>query len=245
VWLGESADDSDAAMDFLNEIHQKDFASPDFSLDEGIWTALKRLRKRKWWSRMWIIQEALFAKSLKFYCGEKSTDRKAFARLHEFERQLDNGRGHGDRLAPMQMTLAAPFGVILDDWDQYREDIANGGIRLRRLLSVTEDAQCTEPLDNIFALLSMCTELDREVLQIDYRVSMRWAMINLCKYELIAREITTPSGCCRPVAPTKIQCSRHGYQITLATMTTAASVSLPMRARPSIEQLRKIPTGSL
>lgn len=176
-------------MDFLNEIDQNDFASPEFTLSEETWTALKHLRHRKWWSRMWVIQEALFAKSMRFYCGQRSTDRKAFARLHEIERQFDHGKGHGERLAPMQMTLASPFGVILDDWDQYREEITKGGIRLRRLLSVTEDAQCSEPLDNIFALLSMCRELDREVLQIDYRVSMRWAMVNLCKYELIEREL--------------------------------------------------------
>jgi hypothetical protein len=152
---------------------------------------------------MWVIQEALFAKSLRFYCGQKSTDREAFSRLHEIERQFDHGKGHGERLAPMQMTLAAPFGVILDDWDDYRKALMNGGVRLRWLLSVTEDAQCTEPLDNIFALLSMCSPLDRSVLQIDYRVSLRWALIHLCKYELIAREAYSPLWVLQTSRPNK------------------------------------------
>ena len=36
IWLGESADDSDVAMDFINRIDMIDFEDPNFELDPDV-----------------------------------------------------------------------------------------------------------------------------------------------------------------------------------------------------------------
>ncbi|KAJ9652546.1 hypothetical protein H2198_008221 [Neophaeococcomyces mojaviensis] len=179
-------------MDFLKSIDEVDFASLDIKTQDEVWVALRHLRKREWRSRIWVIQEALFAKSLEFHCGEKSISREPFTRLHEIEAcsRRKEKRGQYDEL--MAMTLAGPFDVILMDWDEYKENLSQDGIRLPRLLTVTTDCRCTEPRDKIFALLGMSSKVDQQIIEIDYQVSLCSLMIKLCKYELIEREIFSP-----------------------------------------------------
>ena len=176
-------------MEFLNQMNEESFTKPDF---QKTWIALKHLRKREWWSRMWVMQEALFAKQLKFHCGKKSADRISFTRLHEIAAKYRGVETRDKSLDAMSMTIATPFDVILMDWDKYKEDLAHEGVRLRKLLVVTTDSLCADPRDKIFALLSMCRKVDRKVLKIDYRASVRWLLTILCKYELIEREIYSP-----------------------------------------------------
>ncbi|PMD17242.1 HET-domain-containing protein, partial [Hyaloscypha hepaticicola] len=54
IWLGESEDDSDVAMDFINNIHKINFEDLNYELDLDVWKAVKHLVRRQWWTRVWI-----------------------------------------------------------------------------------------------------------------------------------------------------------------------------------------------
>ena len=43
VWLGESEDNSDAAMDLVKSLHKIDFDDSTYQPERKSWTALKRL----------------------------------------------------------------------------------------------------------------------------------------------------------------------------------------------------------
>jgi hypothetical protein len=97
VWLGEATADSDLALTFARQFHDRFLSHtrqgfeneelqdyPNFQEIEAklkcfmkseyisSWVALHSLFSRPWWSRAWIIQEVLMAKQLQLLCGKKS-----------------------------------------------------------------------------------------------------------------------------------------------------------------------------
>ena len=102
------------------------------------------------------------------------------------------------------MSLATPFDIFLMEWDHNKERLNQGKMSLHNLLSGTSDFHCIEPRDRVFALLNLCTKLNRHLLKIDYSVSIRWLMAMLCKYQLIRSEIFDPHGPLRLLQNTKI-----------------------------------------
>jgi Heterokaryon incompatibility protein (HET) len=86
VWLGEQSDDSDCAVDFIQLLHdmsgpnhndkdrrailQKDQCQPQ-------WIAFRNFFLRKWWTRIWTIQEFVTPSDVSLWCGMRSISRTA------------------------------------------------------------------------------------------------------------------------------------------------------------------------
>lgn len=87
VWLGESSADSDGAMDFIPalwHLRQKfDAGAVESALRQerfsSNWEAVENLFVRRWWSRVWTVQEFVLARRLSFWCGLKTVRRIEFA----------------------------------------------------------------------------------------------------------------------------------------------------------------------
>lgn len=81
VWLGPAAENSDEAMDFVDQVSHlgrlDQLVSDPDSIDN--WKALAALMRRPWFSRRWIIQEIAFARQATVYCGMKRTRWSDFA----------------------------------------------------------------------------------------------------------------------------------------------------------------------
>jgi hypothetical protein len=180
-------------MDFISQIHTVNFEDPNYELDPEIWKAVKHLLRRQWWSRVWVIQECFLAKKPKFYCGRKAADRESFTLLLQLKTKYREGLlGYGARLRAMQSSLAGPLTFLLEDWDDYKSLNAKGALGLTRMIIATTDNQCSEPVDKIFALLSMCKDLDRQAIKVDYTLSARQLSIIVAKYQLLERETRNP-----------------------------------------------------
>jgi hypothetical protein len=177
-------------MDFINNIHTVKFEDLNYELDLDIWKAVKHLVRRQWWTRVWIIQECFLAKKPKFYCGRKAVDRESFTLLIQLASKYRVGYGAG--LRPMQSSLAGPFTYLLDTWDEYKSLNAKGALNLTKMIIATTDNQCSEPVDKIFALLSMCKDLDRQAIKVDYTLSARQLSIMVAKYQLMEMETRNP-----------------------------------------------------
>lgn len=83
VWLGESSADSDKAMDFILAMWkatqkvgyralEKDLRLESYS---SYWEALENFFLRRWWSRVWTMQEFILSRYLSFWCGLKTVRR--------------------------------------------------------------------------------------------------------------------------------------------------------------------------
>lgn len=86
VWLGEQSSDSDLAISFikfLDKTHRRRLSVRDsrslLQTDRyrAQWTALRNLLSRKWWSRIWTVQEFVLAPNVSFWCGMDSVCRVA------------------------------------------------------------------------------------------------------------------------------------------------------------------------
>ncbi|RGP61610.1 hypothetical protein FSPOR_9936 [Fusarium sporotrichioides] len=88
-WLvGESSDSNDA-MDFVRYLDK--MSREKYHIDNlrailqaneyrTKWTALSNLLSRRWWSRIWTVQEFILPASISFWCGTRSVSRVAMCR---------------------------------------------------------------------------------------------------------------------------------------------------------------------
>lgn len=97
-----------------------------------------------------------------------------------------------ESLRPMQSGLTSPFSLALWDWSRLKTMLANGGVPLFQMLTTTGQAQCCLPVDKIFGLLSMCTEVERLFIKADYRFCARCIVLMVAKYMLIRGENFSP-----------------------------------------------------
>jgi hypothetical protein len=177
-------------MDFINNLRAINFEDLNYELDFHIWKAVKHLVRRQWWTRVWTIQECFLAKNPKFYCGRKAVDRESFTLLIQLKSKFRGG--YGARLRAMQPAIAGPFIFLLEEWDDYKSLNAKGALNLRKMITATTENQCSEPVDKIFALLSMCKDLDRQAIKVDYTLSARQLSIMVAKYQLMEMQTQNP-----------------------------------------------------
>ncbi|KAI1036460.1 hypothetical protein LB503_003341 [Fusarium chuoi] len=73
VYLGESADDSDLAIEFIMECYDPspDNSSLSFPRSDTLMDALRNFFLRPWFTRVWVIQEVFLSSEKTMYCGEK------------------------------------------------------------------------------------------------------------------------------------------------------------------------------
>ncbi|KAK4171220.1 heterokaryon incompatibility protein-domain-containing protein [Triangularia setosa] len=86
VWLGQASDDSDLAIDFIKFIHKtihRQVTVPEIRAMlqqdhyNAQWRALTGFLSRKWWSRIWTVQEFVVPESVSFWCGMGEASREA------------------------------------------------------------------------------------------------------------------------------------------------------------------------
>ncbi|KAK0729595.1 heterokaryon incompatibility protein-domain-containing protein, partial [Lasiosphaeris hirsuta] len=59
IWLGPESPDSDLAMHLIRHLDGNDLSNPHNSPSPTGLQAIANLQSRPWWSRVWVIQEAL------------------------------------------------------------------------------------------------------------------------------------------------------------------------------------------
>ena len=181
AWLGEKSADSDVAMDFMGSLRQRTFdqQDDDSRVEQTCWPAICRLMQRKWWTRIWVIQEALMSRRVIVQCGEKRADIPNFARL------LGESRVEqvSDQPSP---SSESPFKEILSTWYAKKRLVETSGLSLQALIFSTRGFQASVWRDRIFALLALATPKARSFVTPDYSngVPDRLILIRLTMYFL-------------------------------------------------------------
>lgn len=151
IYLGERDDASDLIFDFLAKKKKKTTVSNDdkYSLVSSRDGVRDFFHKRRWFGRVWVIQEVAMARSAVVFCGQKS--------LH-WDRFL---RGFAE-IAKQVSGLVRP--PPLDIGHHY--DLQRRG--LFELLLSTRSCASTDPRDKVFALLALVADNDAITLEADY-----------------------------------------------------------------------------
>ncbi|KAG4430170.1 hypothetical protein IFR05_014346 [Cadophora sp. M221] len=168
IWLGEEADASDLAMDIIGQMDGEDLGSERNVLDKEGLRAIAKLQARDWWTRVWVIQEALLSKRPVVLCGNKSLPIEAFVRLDDIRRGWHRS---SSRYIEAQGSLIPgnPFSSILTDFPEEIEKIRTGHqSSLQSWITSTENFHATDPRDKIYALLSLSPPLQTAYIIPDY-----------------------------------------------------------------------------
>ncbi|KAF3016483.1 hypothetical protein E8E14_009765 [Neopestalotiopsis sp. 37M] len=181
-WLGEEGNASNSAFDLLEKFADiacaADTPAPfgELPLPSGLFFGdyfygLNELMSRRYWSRLWIVQElVLGASSVVFRCGERVMDWETFClgmgilnradmwilkdQLLENEHQTRGigGPGYHAVWGTLYIHLVHKDIQVL----AHNEETDGGGnLSLRRLLDIACGSDCTDVRDKVFALLGM------------------------------------------------------------------------------------------
>ena len=115
------------------------------------WEALRRLFRRPWFTRVWVVQELGLSRAAKFYCGDSQFDRME---LDGFERAMagfKKGKMVLGRINTQTTDLGYDFCEAV--WYTTRNEVVEDPETFFSFLRSTRGLQCTEPKDMIYAFL--------------------------------------------------------------------------------------------
>ncbi|OCK75076.1 hypothetical protein K432DRAFT_429647 [Lepidopterella palustris CBS 459.81] len=187
AWIGEDEYGSEGAMakfknwgeiilDYKSRANSKSYVSGWSAMninlpavDDSVWTAISKLVSRKWFSRIWIVQEVVLASDLKVVCGGLTISWDVFYAAVFFCFQQEELKKEKDLVIADDKTRnnIVKLGQLRHDGRQktgqfQAEDDMFTILRLCHLKEVTE------PRDRMFGLLSIATDAGNEELWPDY-----------------------------------------------------------------------------
>ena len=194
VWLGDVADDSNLAMDFISYQATQEPLRASLSLENRwkgwtfrddyfyivrepkylpVWQAVFALCGRAYWSRMWIIQEITLSKKPVVYCGQKVVEWADFelviGLIFAMIRDRVPGSTYFWRLSPL---LGDSFPLLLEH-QRSQLNMQKGASWLLAALQKYRQFGATNDRDKIFALLGLAPQETRDRVSVDYRATLR------------------------------------------------------------------------
>lgn len=169
VWLGEQTQDTDRAIDFLQELggriteirhaaKQRNKQIPADLEHHSGWASLEVLLQNPWWRRVWTLQEFIIPRELRFHCGPKSMTRQTFRRGMG---ALEICRGLGVYIKPSAWTTAWNRRRMIH-W--YHFDHSRHKMSLISLMAFCGDYEVTDPRDRIWAVHGLARDEDRRMI---------------------------------------------------------------------------------
>ncbi|KAI9730858.1 MAG: hypothetical protein M1834_005576 [Cirrosporium novae-zelandiae] len=167
VWLGEEADDSKLAYEFLHRVVKvlescqkqlsesqlQDKSLPPFHARE--WRALSALLSRPWFGRMWVLQELAVSSSATILCGKQQVSWNV---LRDLILRMSTA-GTWDNLFKVhrpQGTSADFLRSRLRHITEFKLNYeGNHSMSMKRLLLGSRWFEASDPRDKVFALLGL------------------------------------------------------------------------------------------
>lgn len=194
IWLGPSNSDIDNLFDWMNELDKQVLTIPrphTYNTWRHLWAcfgrnfgedfppndiveALRRLLRREWFSRIWVLQEAALAKFAIINCGRKEVDSRTFVMMPSLLK-VRCGEGVQARLDIMPGLLRAKSWWL-------------GGTSqdLITLLKKFGRSKVSDDRDVIYALLGLSVDAyTSEILRPNYEIGLQEVVQNCVAYLLM------------------------------------------------------------
>ncbi|CCT65350.1 related to heterokaryon incompatibility protein het-6 [Fusarium fujikuroi IMI 58289] len=149
VYLGEFANDSDLAIEFIMECYDPfpDNTSLSFPRSDTLMDALRNFFLRPWFTRVWVIQEVFLSSEKTIYCGEKEIPWFA---LENFKHYLVNTR--------LQFQLPYVVSKTIKSLT-----VENAEIFIFYALLDSRHCEATDPRDKIYSLLPILQSYNKSL----------------------------------------------------------------------------------
>ncbi|KAL2682505.1 hypothetical protein Neosp_006957 [[Neocosmospora] mangrovei] len=144
---------------------------------ESVVLALSALFGRPYWSRVWVVQELAYGRSVRFVCGNMTTSEE---HLHQALRLLRNTKQYYQSRSAKHFQSAtlwwsnvlgtqSPINIL----KVRRARSVQGPFPLMYLMRLLRNFQATDPRDKIFALLSFARDGRELGVYPDYQASCK------------------------------------------------------------------------
>ena len=187
IWLGEETEGSDVALDLIitlateyasrdgvNRLTATLHQDPQY-FGRGSWRALNNILCRRYWRRLWILQEVTLGRnSTPVLCGDRTLPWAHFAGA--FSLIINTDEVINTYIANELKDASLPFDLVI--WPnlnavseiQVFQQLHVQGRRpnMYRLLQYGRAALCSDPRDKIYSLLALMAEPLADLIQPDY-----------------------------------------------------------------------------
>jgi len=151
---------SASAIAWLNDVPKAGPGEVDRFNDRDIdHASILVLLKNKYFTRLWIVQEVLLPRSIKFHLNGKRCVRwKTIVSVH------------GRRLLKLAgpAPLSVPFSGLIIHASQFRGELAN--LSWEECINYYSSSACVDPRDKVYAMMGIVREEDRLI--VDYNKSV-------------------------------------------------------------------------
>jgi hypothetical protein len=163
AWIGQEADDSHLAVDFIQNFQFHSTApgvelQVEANLQPATYSALMWLLDQEYWRRVWVIQEIALSRSTMVHCGHLYFPWRSLALIIDtICKSHASGSPPPETESDLTKTLAMTLSV-LNIWNlsQFNMDtFESKPVRFFEALQRSLDALSTEPRDKVFALLGL------------------------------------------------------------------------------------------
>ncbi|KAK1824202.1 hypothetical protein LTR12_001268 [Friedmanniomyces endolithicus] len=166
VWLGPAHSDSDDAMqavvNFATHQRYPKTRAKFWNSRDGL--AVARLCQRAYWTRLWIFQELMLAKSVTILCGGECVDWTDFCNVMAAD--FRTPEKYSARNRDYQAVLRSPAMSIV------KQSLQPLDHRLWELMIANQDLRCTELKDRVFGLLGLAKMEAGSFTSPEYRASL-------------------------------------------------------------------------
>ncbi|KAL7895460.1 heterokaryon incompatibility domain-containing protein [Trichoderma sp. TUCIM 5745] len=170
VWLGPATPESDVIFNMCqtHAVSTEEDALAAISWEEEIGDALDTIYQRSYWTRLWIIQELLLARSIVFFCGPKLTPWSVFRRLPRSVKGIFYEGG----FTGMDIKLGStPRGrharSVLSALEERSSKEDQTEQQLHKLVVNFGKAKCFDNRDRVFGLLGLACQKSPERQSLD------------------------------------------------------------------------------
>ncbi|PMD57957.1 HET-domain-containing protein [Hyaloscypha bicolor E] len=180
IWLGKSNMESRTAFDFirkqgdLSRIAYQQCMQNNSGLYASVFHALCQVLNRRWFTRIWTLQEFAFASGFDgplMICGRDRLQWRLFYILGYVDNEFRNRYLEEKHSGPLagHFWKAQEYWSIVSTLHKMRQDIGIGsGYHLPYLLQATRYFASTDPRDRVYALLGLAEGEYRRELKVVY-----------------------------------------------------------------------------
>ncbi|KAK8855051.1 heterokaryon incompatibility protein-domain-containing protein [Apiospora arundinis] len=156
------------------------------SHDWGFWTPVTEILCNEYWSRVWIQQELLVSREVRFHIRQTEIPGKHIFRLHDIltVNWMDEIRmGFGHPYHKLRLGYTTYYGrekyqVIEARRKDSRRPLIN-------LISYALDMEASNPLDVVYGCLALANQLEIRTLRVDYSLTLAQAYANVIRSHIL------------------------------------------------------------
>lgn len=198
IWLGPEADDSNIAMQTLNEVKALDFAGRKSLIESKAGkskiSSVVALFEREYWSRLWPVQEVFNAQAITVYCGAMTLPWSVFRNasnafwLHKslIDKHFPGSFNHGGpRASSTQFTYSQV--LVYHGPSSIPDNSSFGGLGEESLLEVMRLCRrklSADPRDKLYGILGLLAEDIRNEFPVHYGISVKEVYVKVFDYLL-------------------------------------------------------------